>query len=125
MINGGNATLYVRDMDAAVDFYTKTLGLKLRFRAGDHWAEVEAGKDLVVGLHPTGANLRPPGVAGSVQIGFTLDEPLEDVVRRLSERGVQFDGPIVPGGAGLRFAHLKDMDGNVLYLWETAGAPVS
>ena len=30
MIRGGNATLYVSDMDRAVRFYVETLGFKLR-----------------------------------------------------------------------------------------------
>jgi catechol 2,3-dioxygenase-like lactoylglutathione lyase family enzyme len=119
MISGGNATLYVKDMDAAVAFYTEKLGLPLRFRAGNHWAEVEAGKTLVIGLHPTGAHGRPPGVSGSVQIGLTVDRPLEEVMKTLGARGVRFDGPIVGDPtAGLRFANLRDMDDNALYLWE-------
>src|SRR5262245_35549653 len=123
MINGGNATLYVKDMDAAVAFYTEKLGLPLRFRAGNHWAEVEAGQNLVIGLHPTGAHLRPPGVPGSVQIGLTVDGPLEAVMKTLGSRGVRFEGPIVGDPkAGLRFAYLKDMDDNVLYLWENAAS---
>jgi catechol 2,3-dioxygenase-like lactoylglutathione lyase family enzyme len=123
MITGGNATLYVRDMDAAVAFYTERLGLPLRFRAGNHWAEVQAGDTLVIGLHPTGPHLRPAGVPGSVQVGLTVDRPLEEVVRELSSRGVVFEGPIVGDEkSGLRFANLKDMDGNALYLWQQVGA---
>jgi Transposase./Glyoxalase/Bleomycin resistance protein/Dioxygenase superfamily. len=36
VIRGGNATIYVSDMQRAVDFYQGTLGLQLTFRAGDH-----------------------------------------------------------------------------------------
>jgi len=43
MIRGGNATIYVTDMDRSVAFYTETLGLRLAFRAGDHWAGIDAG----------------------------------------------------------------------------------
>ncbi len=43
MINGGNATIYVSEMDRAVDFYTKALGLSLALRAGDHIAQLKAG----------------------------------------------------------------------------------
>src|SRR5262249_26868336 len=42
MIHGGNATVYVSDMDRSVRFYTETLGLKLKHRFGNHWAEVIA-----------------------------------------------------------------------------------
>jgi catechol 2,3-dioxygenase-like lactoylglutathione lyase family enzyme len=44
MITGGNATVFVSNMDRAVQFYTEVLGLKLTNRFGDNWATVEAGK---------------------------------------------------------------------------------
>ena len=43
MISGGNATVYVSNMDAAVQFYTETLGLTLTNRFGNHWATLETG----------------------------------------------------------------------------------
>ena len=49
MISGGNATVFVSDMDRAVRFYTEVLGLKLTNRFGNHWATVEAGKGLTIG----------------------------------------------------------------------------
>jgi catechol 2,3-dioxygenase-like lactoylglutathione lyase family enzyme len=52
MISGGNATIYVSNMDSAIRFYTEILGLKLTNRFGNHWATVKAGDTLVIGLHP-------------------------------------------------------------------------
>ena len=77
MITGGNATLFVSDFERAVKFYTEALGMKLRFRAEDKWAEVVAGPDLVVGIHPVTPNTPGAGIVGSVQIGLNVDEPLE------------------------------------------------
>ncbi|MBV9406199.1 MAG: VOC family protein, partial [Acidobacteriaceae bacterium] len=48
MITGGNATVFVSNMDAAIDFYTQVLGLRLTNRFGDHWATVDAGKGLTI-----------------------------------------------------------------------------
>ncbi len=119
MILGGNATLYVSDFEAAVRFYTEDLGLPIRFRAGNHWAEVVAGKDLVIGLHPARPNGPKPGTAGAVQIGLVVEGPLEDVLARLAERGVAIDGPLIDDpGSGFRFANIRDLDGNPIYLWE-------
>ena len=42
MYSSGNVTVYVSNMDRAVKFYSETLGLKLAYRFGDHWASVEA-----------------------------------------------------------------------------------
>jgi catechol 2,3-dioxygenase-like lactoylglutathione lyase family enzyme len=52
MISGGNATVFVSNMDRAVEFYCDVLGMRLSNRFGDHWATVEAGKGLTIGLHP-------------------------------------------------------------------------
>ena len=124
MIDGGNATVFVKDMDRAVAFYTETLGLPLRFRAGNHWAEVQAGKTLVIGLHPGSPNQPAPGTAGAVQIGLSVDEPIDDVVKELTGRGVHFTGPVINDDDAGSFALFNDPDGNSLYLWQTKAAPV-
>lgn len=118
MISGGNATVFITNMDAAVKFYTEVLGLKLTNRFGDAWATIDAGKGLTIGLHPTSAKYPAPGTKGSIMLGLEIDEPIETVVARLSERGVQFLGKIVDDQAG-KFAHLQDPDGNEMYLWQT------
>ena len=63
MIHGGNTTLYVRDMDVSIRFYTETLGLALRMRAGDDWAEIDAGPGLVIGLHTCASRSSPTRTA--------------------------------------------------------------
>lgn len=111
--------MYVSDFDRALDFYTKTLGLKLRFRAENHWAEVVAGQELVIGIHPAAPHAPKPGTAGAVQLGLTVSEPLDAVMRRLAGRGVAFEGPMIEDPkSGHRFAFLRDPDGNSIYLWE-------
>lgn len=121
MIDGGNATIFVSDMDRAVDFYTNTLGLKLRMRADNHWAEVQAGADLVIGLHPASPSAPPPGTQGCIQIGLNVTEPLEEVQKKLRAKGMDFTGEIVDSEPG-RFASMEDPDGNQLYFWEQAAA---
>ena len=119
MIQGGNATIYVSDMERAVGFYTNTLGLKLQFRAGNHWAQVDAGNGMQIGLHPTGPQSPPAGKSGSISVGFTINQPLEQVVSTLKSRGVAFHGPIMDDAkGGIRLAFFGDPDGNDLYLSE-------
>ena len=62
MIAGGNATVYVSDMDRSVRFYRETLGMTLTNRFGNHWATVQAGTTLVIGLHPWSPKHPPPGI---------------------------------------------------------------
>jgi catechol 2,3-dioxygenase-like lactoylglutathione lyase family enzyme len=117
MIRGGNATIYVTDMDRSVLFYTETLGLHLAFRAGDHWASIDAGDGLQLGLHPASARLPTPGTTRAITVGLAVDEPIEQVVATLQQRGVVVGGPVVDDGQ-LKLAFFTDPDGNELYLAE-------
>jgi catechol 2,3-dioxygenase-like lactoylglutathione lyase family enzyme len=118
VISGGNATIFVSNMDAAIDFYTGVLGLKLTNRFGDAWATVEAGTGLTIGLHPASPKYPAPGTKGAMALGLEIDEPIETVVARLSEKGVSTKGSITNEEAG-KFASLEDPDGNPMYLWQT------
>jgi predicted enzyme related to lactoylglutathione lyase len=117
MITGGNATVFVSNMDAAVQFYTQALGLKLSNRFGDNWATVEAGKGLTIGLHPASPNHPAPGTKGAMMLGLEIEGSIESAVARLEEKGVRMKGSIIRGEAG-NFVHLEDPDGNEIYLWE-------
>ncbi len=124
MIRGGNATLFVSDFEASLAFYTETLGLELRMRAENHWAEVSAGEGLVIGLHPAHEDHAAPGTRGALELGMLVDEKLEAIMERLTPLGVEFTGEIIEDEhAGLRFQYLRDPDGTVLYFWEKLSAP--
>ena len=116
MINGGNATVYVSDMDRAVRFYTEVIGLKLTNRFGNHWATVQAGQTLVIGLHPWSASYPPPGTSGSVQIGLVVsrDEPIEAFAARLRQYGVEVTDIIRSAEAS--YLSFPDPDGNLIYV---------
>jgi catechol 2,3-dioxygenase-like lactoylglutathione lyase family enzyme len=118
MISGGNITVMVSNMDASVRFYTEVLGMKLTTRFGDHWATVEAGRGLIIGLHPASPRYPVPGTKGGMVIGLEIDEPIQHVVDRLASSGVKFVGPIIGDDGAGSFAHLEDPDGNSMYLWE-------
>ena len=64
LIKSGVATIFVSDMDRAVRFYTETLGLKMEYRAGDHWAQIDAGNGFKLGLTQRASGRRRPGFAG-------------------------------------------------------------
>ena len=117
LIEGGGPTIYVSDLERAVRFYTQTLGLGLLYRAGDHFAMVDAGGGLNIGLHPSGPKSPKPGARGSISVGFNVVAPIDQVVESLMARGVQFRGPIQDDTA-VRLAFFGDPDGNDLYLCE-------
>jgi catechol 2,3-dioxygenase-like lactoylglutathione lyase family enzyme len=120
MIRGGNATLYVSDMDRAVRFYVETLGFKLRARTGADWAEVDAGEGLVLELLAARDGGPKPGTAGSIRVGLELNQPIDEVVAVLKNRGVVFQGDIRVEG-GVKQAPFTDPDGNALCLTERRG----
>ena len=124
MISGGNATVFVSNMDRAVEFYTGVLGLKLTNRFGDHWATVEAGKGLTIGLHPASPKYPAPGTKGAMVLGLEIDEAIDIVVTRLKEKGVKIKGAIVRDEPG-NFADFEDPDGNQIYIWEVNREVVS
>jgi len=117
MYRSGNVTLYVTDMDRAVRFYTEALGLKLAYRFGNHWASVELGKGLTIGLHPTNEQPAPSEGRRGPAIGLELSGKIEDAMKTLESRGVRFHGLSDEGKAG-KFAGFQDPDGNQLYLAE-------
>ena len=116
MFAGGNVTVYVSDMDRAVRFYSETLGLKLAYRFDNHWASVEAGRGLTIGLHPA-SKQAPAGRKGSMAIGLELSGSIKDAVKALEAKGVRFQGVTNEGKAGA-FAGFEDPDGNQLYITE-------
>ena len=120
MIDGGNVTVFVSDFERAIHFYTEVLGMPLRMRAENFWAEVVAGKDLVIGIHPESENAAKPGTQGAMQIGLNVSGPLHELVEDLKGKGVVFEGAIVEDDGVGKFARFRDPDGNALYFWEPA-----
>ena len=88
----------VDDLDAAEAFYRDVLGLSLGHRAGDEWAEFEAG-GVRLALHRTEEPTLPP----SGTVVFRVPD-LDEARWTMEQRGVVFDGheSEVPGFA--RFA---------------------
>lgn len=117
MITGGNATVFISNMDNAVRFYTEVVGLKLTTRSGDRWATVEAGKGLTIGLHPASSKYPAPGTKGSIMLALETGVPIEQAVARLTERGVKVGGIIRDQSSG-NFAGFEDPDGNPICLCE-------
>jgi catechol 2,3-dioxygenase-like lactoylglutathione lyase family enzyme len=116
MIYGGNATVYVSNMETAIRFYTEVLGLKLTNRFGDHWATVQAGTSMVIGLHPWNPSHPKPGSRGAVQLGLVVsqDVPIARLAERLRRHGVEVSDILATvAGNIITFA---DPDGNPIYV---------
>ncbi len=122
--------LLVDRFDECVQFYTNVMGLQLRLRVPeDVYAELEArGQDdrrLVLGLYRRRLMSEVIGVdyaaegprADHVVIGFAVDD-VDAVHGRLRERGAQIvTDPHDQEAWGLRVAHLRDPDGNLIEIY--------
>ncbi len=126
LISGGCPTVYVKDVLASVVFYTEKLGLTVLYSAGEHFAMIDGGNGLQIGLHPNTGDAceAKPGRASSIHLGLEVVDSIEQVVKALMGRGVEF---IVPGGGStpvvdddgaVKYAEFGDLDGNPLYLYE-------
>lgn len=129
-ISGGNASIYVRDMDRAIAFYQDKLGLTLKVRIKNEWAEFDAGKGLVLGLHPEHPPQSKAGTPpGSINIELAVTKPLETVVATLKERRVRFKKLVKDGTEyeiekyeNVHLAWFFDDDGNELVLAQVINA---
>jgi catechol 2,3-dioxygenase-like lactoylglutathione lyase family enzyme len=115
MLREGNVTVMVSDMDSAIQFYVEKLGLTLKARYSDQFAQVVA-PGLTIALHPADKQGRRSVRSEGLSIGLRVDN-LERTMKDLKGKGVKFsriveDGPV-------RLASFKDPDGNPLYLAES------
>ncbi|MDP9038862.1 MAG: VOC family protein [Acidobacteriota bacterium] len=115
MVTGGNATVYITNMTAALAFYTEVLGMQVTSHYGDHWATVAAG-GFTVGLHPESEKYARPGTPGSIQVGLNVAGSIEAAREKLVAAGAKSVGEVLRGEGG-NFVHFTDPDGNALYLW--------
>lgn len=120
-IRGGNSSIYVADMDRAVRFYTDAVGLRLRLRIGNEWAELDAGDGMIIGLHLPGlSTIVKPGSPGAINIELRVTGEIEGVVEQLKRRGVVFVTTI-ENYKNVRLAKFHDPDGNCIVLAQTIG----
>lgn len=120
--SGGGPTIFVRDVERAVRFYRDTLGLNVLYQAGPHFAMIDAGEGMQIGLHPPTSNTPAPGTRGSIQVCLSCSQPIEHAVRELQDRGVRFVertlGQPIVDDTQVKLAFFADPDGNDLYLCE-------
>ena len=117
-----NVRYMVNQVEEAIAFYTKVLGVELTFSAAPAFAEVKRGNLRLLLAGPTSSAGRPmpdgarPGPGGWNRIHFIVHDP---EVTRLRDAGAQFRNDIVerPGGKQIL---LQDPSGNVVGLFQPA-----
>jgi len=120
MISIGYVNVFVDDLDRAIDFYGRTLGLKLEHADPEHgYASFDAGS---VRLGLAAVSGEQAKLAGRhTGVGLAVDD-LEAEHERLVDLGVDFEMPPTRQPWGGYMALLEDPAGNLLYLDEVSAA---
>lgn len=113
--------LYVDDVDAAQDFYTRVLGLTLYSRAGERHAFFRCGDAMFLLFNPEGTEtpngmVPPHGARGAGHVAFAIaaDETAE-WRERLESQGVAIEAEVTWPGGG-QSLYFRDPAGNSLEL---------
>lgn len=110
-INSSNVTIMVKNMDAAINFYT-SIGLTLSQRWDDHYAMITA-PDVVIGLHPAEGNIES---GNQISIGFMIDD-IADAKKIMEENNIPYE---FRDGKSGKYVNFKDPDGTALYFTQPA-----
>jgi len=110
-----HVVLTVRDIEAAVAFYTRVLGVEAVTFAGGRRA-LAFGQQKI-NLQTLGQEQRNHACIGSGDLCLITDWAVEDVVQRLSDEGVEVvEGPVAKSGAlgPITSVYFNDPDGNLI-----------
>jgi len=119
-----HVVLTTRDEVKCIAFYTGALGMTLE-RFGNNRLALRFGKQKI-NVHPPGATIglkaRTP-TPGSLDLCFLASVPLDAVIARLREHGVEIiAGPSIRAGAlgPIRSVYVRDPDDNLVEISEPA-----
>lgn len=120
-----SASVNVRDLDAAIDYYVHTLGFeKIADTAmpmpedpGYRWVTVRPqGSTTLIALNKSTA--APSPEQGNTGISF-IAKDLDQTYQELSGRGVKFDSPPETMPWGSKATWFSDPDGNSFFVIDT------
>ncbi|AVY94598.1 catechol 2,3-dioxygenase-like lactoylglutathione lyase family enzyme [Microvirgula sp. AG722] len=117
--------LTVADIERSCQFYRQVLGFEVVTFRGDRKALVFGRQKI--NLHQTGREFEPKALlptAGSADLCFIADTPLEQVIDELHGQGITIEeGPVERTGASgpIRSVYLRDPDQNLIEISNYSG----
>ncbi len=122
--NFGLAWIVVADLKKAVEFYTKTIGLKLNeYNVDFGWAEL-AGHDggAILGIAQTSEQeLVKPGQNAVVTLSV---ENLQKSKTDLTAKNIKWVGDVIEVPGHVKMQYFRDPDGNLFQLVEVLHSDV-
>jgi len=118
----------IKDVDQAIDFYTRHLGFTLEHNASPAMALVRRGDLHLLLSGPQSSGARPlpdgqrPSPGGWNRLVIEV-EHLPAVMETLKEAGVPFRRDEIVRGPGGQQIWIEDPSGNLIELFEPAGFP--
>ena len=111
--------LIVEDIDRAVDFYTRVLGLRLGHRSGEY-AQLDTGVTRI-GFYTRSAMSKalgfeiaaPPAGAAGFELGFKVDD-VDAAYAEVLAGGAAAVTPPTTRAWGQRTAYVRDPDGHLI-----------
>lgn len=110
--------LTVKDIDTTVQFYTSNMGMEIIEFGGGRVA-LSFGQQKI-NLHQLENKFEPKAQnvkAGSADLCFIIDTPVQEVIAELETKGVKIiEGPVKRTGAlgSINSAYFRDPDGNLI-----------
>ena len=115
------ATVYVRDQDRALEFWTNAVGGTVQLDApmgddpsGPRWIEVKLPGETYLVLFDAGSEPEGTDSEGPFHLWFQSDD-LDATYEQLSASGVEFPVPpqVAPWDPSQRWAQFRDPDGHL------------
>ncbi|MBA2368795.1 MAG: VOC family protein [Candidatus Protochlamydia sp.] len=109
------AWIIVKDIKAAIDFYTNQLGLKLiSFDETYVWAELSGPEGYVLGICEE--SLEQGMIAGTNAVFTITVDDLDEAREECLKKGITLVGEVMEVPGHVKLQTLTDTDGNTLQL---------
>lgn len=109
--------IVVKDIEAAIKFYTDTVGLTLREFCPDYgWAELQGPEGTCLGIAKE--NKEQDAIAGTNAVVTVRVDCIKKARQEFEERGVRLLGGIIEIPGHVSMQTFQDSDGNTMQLVE-------
>lgn len=109
------AWIVVKDLKAAIEFYTKTVGLTLRDQSPEYgWAELSGPDGSMLGVAQENPHMEIEAGKNAV-VTITVDD-IEETRKFLLKQGANMIGEIMEVPGHVKMQTFTDADGNMMQM---------